>query len=90
MEFLISIPISAIIPTEATNDNDSPAKYNANNAPMMHIGMTLNTIKVDLNVLNSRINIANNPKTVNTMIVPIPPNDSYLDSLSPAATIRYP
>jgi len=74
MEFFTSIPARAINPINARNDKELPVIQSTINAPVRPIGMTDKTIKVLLNVLNSRTKIAMNKNKVIIRMVPKPPN----------------
>jgi hypothetical protein len=74
MEFFTSSPAKAINPINARNHKELPVIQSAINAPIRPIGMTDKTIKVLLNVLNSRTKIAMNKNKVIIRMVPNPPN----------------
>ena len=88
MEFLISIPTSAIMPMIATKPRVSPVTKSASRAPTMPSGTTLNTMSVDLNVRNSNTSTPRIPNTARRMTPPMPPVLSSLLSFSPASSMR--
>ena len=71
-------------------DKELPVIQSAVKAPTKPTGMTDKTIKVLLNVLNSRTKIAMNKNKVIIRMVPNPPNVSCLDSNSPPILYEYP
>lgn len=77
------MPARAIKPTTATKESEFPVSHKAESAPTIPNGMTLNTMIVLLNVLNSSSKIPINKNMVRIMIMVNPLKDSCLVSYSP-------
>jgi len=72
IEFLISIPIRAIIPMMAVKDRELPVRARAETAPNSPSGMMPATTRALLNRPNSRTSTARMPKMAMVMAAPRP------------------
>ena len=79
IEFLISMPMSAMKPMLAVKEMVLPVTSSITRPPKMPSGTTVSTISVDLKLPNSSTRIAKMPNTATMIAVPMPPKASSLD-----------